>query len=465
MKFWQKTYLCVLIVFLIAFDLGAYGLLKKSYQLNEQLDISRGVSVYGSIEKSLSYILRVYTERTGITNYETVIASFAANYYKEDILLEVYQADQLIFSNAYQFVGDRAELHGDPYQSVYRKMNDELWLFIGGKMEFQDLRLVISRNSDYLQEYYATLRQYFITLSVVISLILSAALIFLLFQLTAPIRRLNKGVRAIAAGAYDRRVIVRGNDEFGELAQDFNRMVDAVSNHIETIKKASEDKEIFINNLTHELKTPITAIKGYSEFLNHANYNEEERRMAVHYIYEHIARLDVLSGKMMQLLYLKSEEVALEPVQIENLFSYVVNMERHHLEAKQMTIRIECSADEVYGDQELLQSLFINLVENSIKASSFGGEIQMRSYHYDEGVVLEVLDYGRGIPEKDIEKITEAFYVVDRSRSKELGGIGLGLSICNQIAQLHHANIQIDSKENEYTRVSVYFTTPLQLED
>ena len=67
MKFWQKTYLCVLIVFLIAFDLGAYGLLKKSYQLNEQLDISRGVSVYGSIENSLSYILRVYAERTGIT--------------------------------------------------------------------------------------------------------------------------------------------------------------------------------------------------------------------------------------------------------------------------------------------------------------------------------------------------------------------------------------------------------------
>jgi signal transduction histidine kinase len=106
----------------------------------------------------------------------------------------------------------------------------------------------------------------------VISLILSAALIFLLFQLTAPIRRLNKGVKAIAAGAYDQRVKVRGNDEFGELAQDFNRMVDAVSNHIETIKKVSEDKEIFINNLTHELKTPITAIKGYSEFLDHANF-------------------------------------------------------------------------------------------------------------------------------------------------------------------------------------------------
>lgn len=458
MKFWQKTYLSVLIVFLIAFDLGAYGLLKKSYELNEQLDISRGASVYGSIENSLSYILRVYAERTGSTRYESIIASFAENYDKDGILLEVYQADQLVFSNAYQFAGDRVELHGvHPYQSVYRKMNGELWLFIGGKMEFQDLRLVMSRNSDYLQEYQNTLRQYFITLSVVISLILSAALIFLLFQLTAPIRRLNKGVKAIASGAYDRKVNVRGNDEFGELAQDFNKMADAVSKHVETIKKANEDKEMFINNLTHELKTPITAIKGYSEFLNHANHNEEERKMAVRYIHEHITRLDVLSGKMMQLLYLKSGEVTLEPISIKNLFAYVANMERHHLEAKQMTIRMECLADVVYGDQELLQSMFINLVENSIKASSLGGEIELRSYDSGEGVVLEVLDHGRGIPKKDITKITEAFYVVDRSRSKELGGIGLGLSICNQIARLHHANLKIDSEENKYTRVSVFF--------
>ncbi|SFT27252.1 cell wall metabolism sensor histidine kinase WalK [Paenibacillus sp. BC26] len=465
MKFWQKTYLGVLIVFLIAFDLGAYALLKKSYELNEQLDISRGVSEYGSIQKSLSYILRVYTESSGNTNYESLITSFAANHEKEDILLEVYRADQLIFSNAYQFEGKRAELHGDPYQFVYRKMNGELWLFVGGKMELQDLRLVISRKSDYLQEYHVTLRQYFTKLSVVISIVLSAALIFLLFQLTSPIRRLNKGVKAIAAGAYEQRVKVGGNDEIGELAQDFNRMADAVSNHIETIKKTSEDKEIFINNLTHELKTPITAIKGYSEFLNQANYNEEERKMAVRYIYEHIARLDVLSGKMMQLLYLKSEKIAMEPIDIENLFSYVVRIERHHIEAKQITVTCECSANLVYGDRDLLQSLFINLIENSIKASSFGGEIQLRSYPHGEGVVLEVLDYGRGIPEKDIAKITEAFYVVDRSRSKELGGIGLGLSICNEIARLHHATIQIDSKENEYTKVSVYFTTPLQLED
>jgi signal transduction histidine kinase len=463
-KFWQKTYLSVLVVFLIAFDIGAYALLQKSYQLNEQMDMSRGVSEYESIEQTLNYILRAFVNSTGSTGYEAVISGIVQNYYEEGILTEVYDGDRLVFSNAYQFAGEREELQGGQREAVYRKLDGQLWIFVGGSMEFNGLKLVISRSSAYLQDYYSTLLNYFIALSVVISLVLSAVLILLLFRLTAPIRNLNKGVRDIAAGAYQERVKVSGSDEIAELAGDFNKMVDAVSTNIETMQKANEDKETFINNLTHELKTPITAIKGYSEFLNHANSTEKDRRMAVNYIHEHVARLDLLSGKLMELLYLKNEEITLQPVKIETLFAYVEQMERHNLEAKQITLVKECGAERIYGDSTLLQTLLMNLVENSIKASGNGGEIHLKSYSQQRGIVIEVMDYGKGIPDKDIEKITEAFYVVDKSRSKELGGIGLGLSICSQIARLHHARLHIESKEHEYTKVSVLFTASLQLE-
>lgn len=464
MKFWQKTYLCVLLVFLIAFDLGAYALLQKSYQLNEQMDMSRGVSEYESIEQTLSYILRTFANSTGNSGYEIVIPGIAQNYYEEGILTEVYDGERLVFSNAYQFAGEREELQGGQRETIYRKLDGKLWIFVGGSMEFNGLKLVISRSSAYLQDYYNTLLNYFIALSVVISLILSAVLILLLFRLTAPVRNLNKGVRDIAAGAYHQRVKVSGRDEIAELAQDFNKMVDAVAANIKTIQKASKEKENFINNLTHELKTPITAIKGYSEFLNHANSTEEDRRMAVDYIHEHVARLDLLSGKLMELLYLKNEEITLQPVEIAPLFAYVEQMERHYLKAKQITLMKECGAERIYGDPTLLQTLLMNLVENSIKASHNGGEIHLKSYSRQQGIVIEVMDYGKGIPDKDIEKISEAFYVVDKSRSKELGGIGLGLSICSQIARLHHAQLRIESKEHEYTKVSVFFITSLQLE-
>ncbi|OAS18675.1 sensor histidine kinase [Paenibacillus oryzisoli] len=460
MKFWQKTYLLVLLIFLVVFDLGAYGLLKKSYQLNEKMDISRGLNEYEGIENALSYILNVYTESTSGADYSSVIGGFVSNYYKKGILAEVYNGNQLMYSNAYQLEGKREELQGDFRKTTYRKIQGELWLFVGGKMDFQGYRLVISRDSNYLQAYYLSLLHYFIMLSVVISLVLSVVLILLLFQLTSPIRRLNKGVKDIAAGAYHRRIKVSGNDEIGDLAQNFNKMVDAVSANIETIQKANEDKETFINNLTHEIKTPITAIKGYSEFLEHANYDEDDRRMAIRYIHEHVNRLDLLSKKMMELLYLKNGEISLERVDLNELFTYVVTMVQHQLNAKNISVDTECLADYIVGDKTLLQTLLINVVENSIKASQPGGKIMMTCSRREKDVFVEVLDYGKGIPEKDIAKLTEAFYVVDKSRTKELGGIGLGLSICNQIAELHHAHIQITSKENEFTKVAIDFTTP-----
>ncbi|GJM71203.1 hypothetical protein HMSSN036_34190 [Paenibacillus macerans] len=112
MKFWQKTYLCVLLVFLVAFDLGAYALLQKSYQLNERMDMSRGVSEYESIEQTLSYILLAFANSTGSSGYETVISGIAQNYDEEGILTEVYDGERLVFSNAYQFAGEREELQG-----------------------------------------------------------------------------------------------------------------------------------------------------------------------------------------------------------------------------------------------------------------------------------------------------------------------------------------------------------------
>lgn len=460
MKFWQKTYLSVLFVFLIVFDIGAYAILQKSYALNRTMDISRGVNEYTTIEKSLSYLLQVYSKTSDRPDYPNLIADFAGNYHKENIYIEVYRGNSLIFSNGYQFEGERKELNGNQDTTVYRKLNDKLWLFIGGHMDFEGFQLVMSRNSDYLQDYHEAMLDYLIVLSIIISIILSTLLILLLLQLTSPIRGLIKGVKAITAGAYSNRVREKGNDEVADLARNFNVMVDAVSTNIETIKRASREKENFINNLTHEIKTPITAIKGYSDFLNRANCTAEDRQMALSYIYEHVARLDLLSSKLMELLYLKNEGITPQRVDIRQLFAYVQRMMQPQLKAKQITLVDEYGAYFLLGDEVLLQTLLMNLVENSIKASRPGGRISLKSYFRDQDTVIEVKDDGKGIPVKDIDKITEAFYMVDKSRAKESGGIGLGLAICNQIADLHQAHLQISSIENEFTKISIIFTTP-----
>lgn len=459
MRFWHKSYLCVLIIFLVAFDIGAYVLLQTSYRINETMDIERAVNEFNGTDQALHYILQTYTSNTGSGDIEPVIASFADNYRRNGVFLEVFDGDRLIFSNTSLLSIERVELTDNTLRSVYRKVDGSLLLYTGGPMTFQNLRMVISRNSDYLLDFYNEILQRFVNLSMIVSGVLSVVLIFILLYLTAPIRKLHEAVSLFAAGNYDKRAVIRGHDEIHELAANFNHMADTVQHNIEELQKESELKEILINNLTHELKTPITAIKGYSEFLKNANYSEADRRMALNYIIEHVSRLDTLSLKLVDLLYAQNSRLTPAEVDIEGMFSQVSRFVNHQIKAKPVTLHIRCTEKKMWGDQDLLTSLLVNLVENSIKAVGENGWIALSSYLQNNHVVLEVEDNGIGIPEEDIARITEAFYVVDQSRSRTMGGLGLGLSLCSQIISLHQAKMHIESKLHSGTKISIFFTT------
>jgi signal transduction histidine kinase len=459
MKFWQKTYLWIMVIFIISFNLGAYALFSKSYELNKAMDISAGINEFESIEKALSYNLETYNRDVENPDIELFISNFAINYYKNDVFFEIFEKNHLIFSNAYKINEKRDETSFDGVKTIYRKINGDLVLFVSGTIDFNNLGLVMSRSADYLGDFNDNLLSYFITLNIIISCLLSLFLIIILLQLTKPIRKLNAAVNEIAQNSYGRRVYIKRKDEIGELANNFNKMADAISENIANIEKANEEKETFINNLTHELKTPITAIKGYGDFLKNARHDQSEQELAINYIYEHANRLNLLSDKLVQLLYLKKDDI--EPIKIntEKLFHYIERMVSHRLVDKNIVLRKECIAEEVFADEVLLQTLLINLVENSIKSIDDVGEIILRSIFADGGTVLKVIDTGRGIEKEHIERITEAFYVVDKSRSKKFGGVGLGLSICKEIARLHNTRLTIVSLPNRFTEVSIFFTS------
>lgn len=457
MRFWQKTYLWILIIFMLSFNIGAYALFSKSYALNKAMDTSVGIKEFESIEKALSYNLQTYTENVKDPDLELFISNFATNYYKNGVYFEIYEKDHLIFSNAYKIDGKRDETTFNGVQTVYRKINDDLVLFVSNTIDFNGLGLVVSRSADYLDDYYENLLGYFTTVIIITSCVLSLFLIVVLLQLTKPIRKLNAAVNEIARSSYGGRVLIKRKDEIGELANSVNHMAEAISETIANIEKANEEKEAFINNLTHELKTPITAIKGYGEFLKNARHDPSERELAINYICEHTNRLNILSEKLVQLLYLKKDDISPIKINTVKLFDYIERMVSHLLADKNIVLKKQCTAEEVFADEALLQTLLINLVENSIKSIDDVGEITLRSCLADGGTALTVIDTGRGIAQEHIEKITEAFYVVDKSRSREFGGIGLGLTICNEIARLHNTKLKISSVPNCFTEVSVVF--------
>lgn len=449
MRFRYKIYLCVLALFLLALDASAFALLQKSYNQNKQMDIWRGTIEYETVSETLNHLIdgTAGGKKISDVSLRQLIDSFSQSL--PGTSMELYRDGTLFFSNTTYFEGDRPELRSASPMSVYRNINGRLRLYVGSTLVQEGLSLSLSRDANYLTEYYHLLLRYFILLSVSISVLLSLLLLFFLRHLMRPIERLGKAANEIAEGDYSQRVPVKTQDEIGALAESFNKMAEAVSEQIQELTRLNEEKEQFIRNLTHELKTPIAILHGYSEFLQNANCSDAEKSLALHYIQEHTVRLEQLTGRLLELLRLRNEALCPEEIDIQTLFTSVQSLSCSILEKKNVTLQSELQVQTLYGDYILLQTALMNLVENAVKASPDGSEIKLCSRKEDSGTVLEVSDHGCGIPEADLEHICEEFYRVDKSRSRASGGLGLGLSICRLIAQLHGGSLAAESTYGE----------------
>jgi two-component system phosphate regulon sensor histidine kinase PhoR len=156
------------------------------------------------------------------------------------------------------------------------------------------------------------------------------------------------------------------------------------------------------------------------------------------------------------------EKLEVHPVKVQGLFEDVYESTAEILLARKTPLVIECDIDALKFDYDLMKSLLINLIDNASKASESGQGIKLRAYSINteyRGVfhTIEVSDCGRGIPKDEIDRITDAFYMVDRSRSKKLGGSGLGLALVKRITEAHHAKLVIESELSVGTTVKVIF--------
>ncbi len=279
------------------------------------------------------------------------------------------------------------------------------------------------------------------------------ALVLVLRRALRPLTELSEGARAIAAGAYDRRVDARRSDEIGDLGRDFNRMADAVEHHIREVEESEEKKTLFMGGLTHELKTPLTAISGYAQTLRTVKLSEEDEEMALRYIHEESGRLDRLSKKMMRLLELDREGgLAFETLRVADLFAAAKRTASAFAEENGVEIGIGRAEGEIIGDRDLFTEALVNLIVNGVKASEPGSAVRL--YTEDGGIVVE--DSGRGIPENEIARITEPFYMVDKSRSRKSGGAGLGLALTTVILRRHSMAMRIESALGKGTKITIF---------
>ena len=297
-------------------------------------------------------------------------------------------------------------------------------------------------------------RQYLVIYAAVVSFGIVASVI-LSFAMTKRLHRLKNTVRRISGGDLSRRSHISSNDEFGQLSRDFDAMADKLQENISKLETDMQRQESFMGAFAHELKTPMTSIIGFSDLLRQGDMDENTRMMAAEYIHSEGKRLERLSFKLLDLLLLKKDTLTMQKVWLN---SYLSEVEKALIpKVKSQNIRLICKAEpaRVTFETDLVKSLLYNLVDNAAKAMDSGGIIAIHANVIPGGCQFQVVDNGRGMEPEELTRITEAFYRVDKARSRSQGGAGLGLALCKQIAQLHSGSIQFSSAPGKGTRVTV----------
>ena len=233
------------------------------------------------------------------------------------------------------------------------------------------------------------------------------------------------------------------------------KMMRRTLRRMEELQEVAGKQEMLLGALSHEMKTPLTSIIGYSDTLRAVNLSGEQKDRALEHISREGKRLEALSAKMLQMLGLhRNDAIEKKPCSVQEIFRRIVQLEEKKAD---MLLLIKGEDFIMEMDQALMESLLLNLMDNAIKASESGKAIILNSGKLETEKYIQVRDFGRGIPEEELDKIKEPFYMVDKSRSRQQGGAGLGLALCVKIAELHKGRLEIKSREGKGTCVTVYF--------
>ncbi len=228
----------------------------------------------------------------------------------------------------------------------------------------------------------------------------------------------------------------------------------------EDILKASKMRQDFTANVSHELKTPLTAISGYAELMENGMTDEKQVQHFSKQIRQNSGRLLTLINDIIKLSELDSREelVSLETVELSSLTKKCVDTLQVNAEKHDVQLTFEGENCKICANVDMMEELIINLCDNAIRYNYKNGSVIVRVKKDGENVILSVKDTGIGISKEHQERIFERFYRVDKSRSKETGGTGLGLAIVKHIVALHDAKIEVNSEVGKGSEISVIFS-------
>jgi heavy metal sensor kinase len=276
-------------------------------------------------------------------------------------------------------------------------------------------------------------------------LLTSVGGLFLANKALKPVDEITQIAKKIGSGDLSQRIRIRRvNDEIGRLAATFNEMIAKLDESFQQIKRFTADA-------SHELKTPLTILKGEVEVALKKERESDEYRQILSSNMEEIDRMSRIVENLLTLSRADMGELKMvrEEVDLSHVAREVWEDLKRMAQVKEVQLKfVDDSFTKIEGDPLYLRQLILNLVENGIKYTPSGGDVELRVRGGNENkvVTIEVFDTGVGIAQEDLERIFERFFRVDKARSRETGGTGLGLNICRFIVKAHQGQIWVESE-------------------
>ncbi len=460
MKFAWKIFFISFLIIIISFGVGGFLLVNSVFttSLNNKIQSVRDSNSY--ITASLYAIVKNAETISNNNNYLKYTAeNFADQVAKSSSATKVRIGN----INSVSFYDENSFVNKLHYNSRGHKIinrDSKNYIQVVSKIYLIDGSCYIESLENITEIYQSRDAYCRIYQIILIGVALFASIVLVIFShfITRPLVRLSTVSKEIAEGNFSKRAEVGKRiiktKEIQELSYNFNTMAEHVEEYIEKLKDAAQRRDNFVADFTHELKTPLTSVIGYADMMRSYELDAEQRRECADYIYKEGKRLEALSLNLLNLIILKKDKINLVPVKTDTIVIETGNSVIFLLKKYKVKLETDFEHASINVEPSLIKTLLYNLIDNACKASEKGQVITLKGYCENERYRFVVSDTGTGIPADELEKITEPFYMVDKSRARSMGGAGLGLALCNEIAKLHGSALTIDSVPGKGTSVS-----------
>ena len=430
MKFRWKLMIITMLIVSFSFGFGGMLLIQYSYQASIKQEKRAARNSYEMILRMLKEINEMddtYQNQTFASvlkrlNWQGLLRDSSVRLLKEQHG-EVQWKQPLYYNRKNDNFRRSNGFSTKQGKAVVFQNKNKVYYQITSKISYGKETMVFQGAYD-ISEVYATRHQQLVSFRKIFVLVIGIEIVvsyFLAMILTRPLQKLSQVSKQIADGDYSVRVPVHTEDEIGELSVSFNYMTEQLIEKLMKLDQLLKNQEEFMGSFAHEMKTPLTSI--------------------------------IL--KLMKLLVLKNQQFQMKKQDLEPMIQEAVTSMQYRLKEQDILVNLNLKKAICKIEPDLLKSLILNLIDNALKSMNSGGILTVEDRATQEGAKIYISDTGCGMPKDEISKITEAFYRIDKSRSRKQGGVGLGLAICKEIVRIHQGEMRFISQQGKGTTVII----------